>query len=81
MTIEQDIATQVFAQRDEAKRKAWDALGRYKFYMFGYWASAWVKYNQLLPNHSRLPNPFKALVLEAKLHDKHDINRNNSKAA
>ena len=27
---------------DEAERKAIDALGRYKFQMFGYWAAIWV---------------------------------------
>jgi|GEM_PF-4578995 len=25
------------AEMDEAEVKAWDALGRYKFQMFGYW--------------------------------------------
>lgn len=54
----------------EAKRiaevKAWDSLGRYKFEMFGYWASAWVKYNQLLPRAQRSGNPFKRAVALAR---------------
>ena len=27
---------------NDAERKAWDALARYKFWMFGYWAAIWV---------------------------------------
>jgi hypothetical protein len=47
-----------------AERKAWEALAGYKFYMFGYWAAAWVKYNQLLS--TRRPNPFKDAVKLAR---------------
>lgn len=52
--------------RLDAERKAWDSLARYKFYMFGYWSAAWVKYNQLMPKEEKLPNPFKSLVIMAK---------------
>ena len=52
--------------RRGAKVKALDALGRYKFEMFGYHASAWVKYNQLLPRVHREPNPFRNLVKLAR---------------
>jgi hypothetical protein len=45
---------------DEAERKAWDALGRYKFWMFGYWAAIWVHLNRV--SGSKLPNPWKDLV-------------------
>lgn len=44
----------------EAERKAWRALEGYKFWMFGYHASAWVKYNQLL--EEPFGNPFRGLV-------------------
>ena len=27
----------IITELDEAERKAWDSLGRYKFQMFGYW--------------------------------------------
>ena len=54
-------------QRTNAERKAWDSLSRYKFYMFGYWAATWVKYNQLLPADRRKPSPFAGLVKEAKI--------------
>lgn len=47
-------------KRDEAERKAWDSLARYKFMMFGYWASIWVHLNQLCPDSQ--PNPFAHLV-------------------
>ncbi len=44
----------------EAQEKAWEALSGYKFWMFGYHASAWIRLNQLLPDHK--PNPFKDAV-------------------
>ena len=37
-------------ERDAAERHAWDALGRYKFVMFGYW-------RDLGPPQPLLPNP------------------------
>lgn len=46
--------------RAEAERKAWDALARYKFMMFGYWAGKWVSFNQLCATSN--PNPFTELV-------------------
>ena len=54
----------------EAEAKALDSLGRYKFEMFGYWSSSWIKYNQLGVDMGILkkkkPNPFKALVVTAR---------------
>lgn len=52
--------------RNQAYLKAIDALGRYKFEMFGYHASAWVKYNQLMPKQYKQGNPFKAFVKLAR---------------
>jgi hypothetical protein len=54
--------------RLDAERKAWDSLGRYKFAMFGYWAAAWIHYNQLMPKEQKLGNPFKSLVQAARIH-------------
>lgn len=54
--------TNTLQAREEAVVKAWDSLGRYKFEMFGYHASAWVKYNQLLPKSHRQGSPFKRAV-------------------
>lgn len=54
------------AARDDAERKAWDSLGRYKFQMFGYWAGAWVKFNRLLPADYQRSNPWRDLVKIAK---------------
>lgn len=48
----------------EAEAKAWDALSRYKFWMFGYWAAIWVHLNRIAPE--RKPNPFSSLVKAAK---------------
>lgn len=45
---------------DEAERKAWDSLGRYKFWMFGYWAAIWVHLNRI--GHFKRPNPWRPLV-------------------
>lgn len=56
----------VTTARTLAERKAWDALSRYKFYMFGYHAASWVKYNQLLPQGARDSNPFGELILAAR---------------
>ena len=52
--------------RAEAERKAFDNLGRYKFSNFGYWSSAWVKFNALLPKQHKSPSPFTALVKLAR---------------
>jgi len=48
----------------EAAAKAVDALGRYKFAMFGYWAGIWVHLNKIEGN--KRPNPFRELVLSAR---------------
>jgi hypothetical protein len=56
----------ILGARLEAEEKAIDSLGRYKFEMFGYWASAWVKYNQLLPKRLKKGNPFADLVKLAR---------------
>lgn len=48
----------------EAELKAWDALARYKFMMFGYWAAIWVHLNRV--TKARRPNPFKNLVALAR---------------
>jgi hypothetical protein len=49
---------------DEAERKAWDSLSRYKFNMFGYWAAIWVHLNRI--SGENRPNPWKKLVQEAR---------------
>lgn len=52
------------AELEEAQRKATDALGRYKFAMFGYWAGIWVHLNRI--GGFKRPNPWKNLVLTAR---------------
>ena len=49
---------------EEAERKAWEALGRYKFQMFGYWAAIWVHLNRI--GNFKRPNPWKKLVSIAR---------------
>lgn len=49
---------------DEAERKAWDSLSRYKFQMFGYWAAIWVHLNRI--SGEKRPNPWAELVKFAR---------------
>ena len=49
---------------DEAETKAWEALSRYKFLMFGYWVAVWVHLNRI--SGEKRPNPWKNLVDIAK---------------
>jgi hypothetical protein len=49
---------------NDAERKAWDSLSRYKFQMFGYWAGIWVHLNRI--GGFGRPNPFTDLVRRAK---------------
>ena len=51
-------------QLDEAERKALDALRRYKFLMFGYWAAIWVHKNREAPKQRG--NPFAPIVRLAR---------------
>lgn len=55
---------QVVRDRDEAAKKAIDALGRYKFWTFAYNAAWWVKLNRLIGD--RQPSPFKKIVMLAR---------------
>lgn len=57
-----DLLNTIIEERHQAEIKAWKALAGYKFWMFGYHAAAWVKYNQLLPKDLKSGNPFKDLV-------------------
>lgn len=52
------------ADLDEAERKAWDAIGRYKFQMFGYWAAIWVHLNRI--GGFNESNPWRDLVKSAR---------------
>ena len=48
----------------EAETKAIDALARYKFQMFGYWAGIWVHLNKI--EGRKRPSPFRSLVVAAR---------------
>ena len=56
----------ILAKMDEAVEKAYIALAGYKFWMFGYHAASWVRYNQLLPRDQKQGNPFRPLVDSAR---------------
>lgn len=49
---------------NDAERKAWDSLGRYKFAMFGYWAAIWVHLNQI--GGFKRPSPWHGIVKTAR---------------
>ncbi len=61
----QPLPTRRIRQRmAEAEASAWNALSRYKFWMFGYHASKWVRLNKLLRDFGEpaAPNPWYLLV-------------------
>ena len=58
------LEERLMGELDEAEMKAWDALGRYKFQMFGYWAAIWVHLNRL--SNGRRQNPWRCLVQSAR---------------
>jgi len=58
------VMVNLVAALDEAEEKAWDSLARYKFQMFGYWASIWVHLNRI--SGLRLANPWGGIVRDAK---------------
>lgn len=60
------ITAELRNELEVAERKAWEALSRYKFQMFGYWAAIWVHLNRV--GGFRQPNPWSDLVLRAKVH-------------
>lgn len=58
------IDVDVSAEMNTAATKAWDALSRYKFWMFGYHAANWVMLNRLFG--TKRGNPFAELVAIAR---------------
>jgi hypothetical protein len=62
------VINEILASRDCAFNDAIRALSKYKFWMFGYHAASWVKYNRLLkatPWHNG--NPFGRFVELARI--------------
>lgn len=55
----------LLGELDQAERKAFDALSRYKFQMFGYWAAIWVHLNRI--SGAKRQNPFRSLVNAARI--------------
>lgn len=63
MNTDRQVA-ELIEELDAAELKAWDALGRYKFWMFGYWAAIWVHLNRI--GGFRRPNPWRKVVMLAR---------------
>jgi len=59
-----DYQSAIKMKMAEAEQKAWESLSGYKFIMFGYHASRWVNYRELLQD--KCPNPFSELVKTAQ---------------
>ncbi|HWW11329.1 MAG TPA: hypothetical protein VN018_02350 [Brevundimonas sp.] len=55
-----DLEKVLLQELADAEAKAWDSLARYKFFMFGYWAAAWVRLNRM--GDFGRPNPWGDLV-------------------
>ena len=51
----------------QVEARAWNALARSRFEMFGYWAAIWVRLNRA--GDFKQPNPFKKLAQSARPHD------------
>lgn len=65
-----NAAERLAAEINEAEAKAIDALARYKFTMFGYWAGIWVHLNKI--EGQKRPSPFRPLVKVAKAQREQD---------
>ena len=63
MGIQEDLSVDI----EQSAYRAIDALSRYKFMLFGYWAAIWVHLNRIEGN--KRPNPFRAFVDLAKEHE------------
>lgn len=61
------VCDHVVRELNDAEKKAWDALSRYKFQMFGYWAAIWVHLNRI--SGENRPNPWRELVMKARERD------------
>lgn len=66
------ILADIEARIEEARLKAWGALAKYKFWMFGYWAAIWVHLNRAYPVMGGRPNPFRAAVMLARRQQRED---------
>jgi len=62
--MDKDIEKNLISMLREAEEKAWESLGKYKFQMFGYWASIWVHINRI--GNFKKPNPFRKIVQLAR---------------
>jgi hypothetical protein len=62
------VIEELLLEWEDATRRAYDALARYKFWMFGYHAARVVYVGSLIHRHGgpRLVNPFAGLVATAR---------------
>jgi hypothetical protein len=58
------LEQRLIAKLDHAEKEAWNALARYKFFMFGYWAAVWVGLRAI--HGVARANPWRDLVMIAR---------------
>jgi hypothetical protein len=58
------LEQRLVAKLDHAEKEAWNALARYKFFMFGYWAAVWVGLRAI--HGASRANPWRDLVMIAR---------------
>ena len=57
---------QICEKREAMELLAIDALARYQFKDFGFFAERWVEFNEMLPRQLRITNVFETLVVQAR---------------
>ena len=62
----QDVSAQTVSVAAPTATPIVNALGKYKFMNFGYWAAIWVHLNRI--SEHKKPNPWKEIVLQARAH-------------
>lgn len=62
-----NIEANLLADLEDAEKQAINALARYKFQMFGYWAAIWVHLNRI--GNFKRPSPFREFVVVARSKD------------
>jgi len=60
----QTVAGAITSHMEQAEKKAWKALSRHKYQMFGYWAGVWCQLNSI--NGRQKSSPFDELIQVAK---------------
>lgn len=54
----------ILREMEQAERKAWEALGKFRFAEFGHYASLWASLHRA--SGARLTNPFSGVAILAR---------------